>query len=141
MLKLQFEDHFHNFGGNWQVGNESIVQIDCQVIRQVVRTGSNSSCFKLSRDSARCHQGSWLLQELVFDEFLRGHLGQGFPDCLQSLVPSTHGKDRQIDLLLQELGLSNLHCSVEMNWKNLASQEIKEYKSWFNIYSALKRSS
>lgn len=39
MLKLQFEDHFHNFWENWQVGNESIVQIDCQVIRKVVRTG------------------------------------------------------------------------------------------------------
>lgn len=39
VLKLQVEDHFHNFWENWQVGNESIVQIDCQVIRRVVRTG------------------------------------------------------------------------------------------------------
>jgi hypothetical protein len=39
VLKLQLEDHFHNFGENWQVGNEPIVQMDCQVIRKVVRTG------------------------------------------------------------------------------------------------------
>lgn len=39
VLKLQFADRFHNFWENWQVGNESIVQIDCQVIRKVIRTG------------------------------------------------------------------------------------------------------
>lgn len=58
VLKLHFADHFHNFRENWQVGNESIVQIDCQVIRKVIRTGNDCSCFKLSRNSARCEGGS-----------------------------------------------------------------------------------
>lgn len=37
-------------------------------------------------------------------------------------------------------GLSSLNYLHEMNWKILASQEIKRHKSWFNIYSAIKRS-
>lgn len=54
VLKLHFQDHFHNFRESWQVGNESIVQIDCQVIRKVVRPGKSCSCFQLGRNPARC---------------------------------------------------------------------------------------
>lgn len=37
-------------------------------------------------------------------------------------------------------GLNSLNYLCEMNWKILASREIKSHKNWFNIYSAIKRS-
>ena len=57
MLKLQFQDHSHNLRENWQVGNESIVQIDCQVIRQVVRTGESWQL--LSTEQAVSQMSGW----------------------------------------------------------------------------------
>lgn len=150
MLQLQFEDHFHNFRENWQVGNESIVQIDCQVIREIVRTGNHCGCFKLSRKSARCQGGAAArlrYPQPRFSASLTAPRGPGvqtigwqllLPNCL----PPRAGAPQRIERggltsrsESQRLRRRNLSHSCEMNWKILASQE-----SWWDISWAVKRS-
>lgn len=73
------------------------------------------------------------------------------PHCLHLLCKGNHSevkKDRLIscskshsaEKKYQWLGFKSLNYLHEMNWKILASQEIKRHKNWFNIYSAIKRS-